>query len=178
MPLKCHGITCGDHRKLFKKIHSAFWTPTQAKVPKVGLKKVLKIKVRSHTASRNTCGGTWLLARISSAQFFHSPPQPSVHSFSFTSCNNSRGVFLDRASFSAAFSNSHAVFNISATALGIVFTRNLTISVLPSFFCWWAKACSSTSDFTFFSTMITVTSNVVRRFLFFHVLLYSLLIFN
>ena len=36
---------------------------------------------RSHTASRNTCGGTWLLARISSAQIFHIPPQPSVHSF-------------------------------------------------------------------------------------------------
>ena len=89
----CHGITCGDHRKSCKKIHSAFWTPTQAKLPEAGLQKVSKIKVkglskkvfpqfafpvivmfqylplplisRSHTASRNTCSGTWLLARIS-----------------------------------------------------------------------------------------------------------------
>ena len=147
----CHGLTCGDHRKSFKKIHSAFWTPTQAKLPEAGLQKVSKIKVkglskkvfpqfafpviimfrylplpfisRSHTASRNTCSGTWLLAKISSAQIFHSPSQPLVQSFSFASCSNSGRVFLDRASFSAAFSISHAVFNISATALGVRFTR-------------------------------------------------------
>ena len=161
----CHGMTCGDHRKSFKKIHSAFWTPTQAKLPEAGLQKVSKIKVNglrkkvfpqfacpvsimfrylplpcigtSHTGSQNTFSGTWLLARISSAQIIRSPSHPSVHSSSFGSCNNSWRVFLDCASFYAAFLISHTVFNISATALGMRLTRNLRRSVFPSFFCWW-----------------------------------------
>ena len=75
------------------------------------------------------------------AQIIHSPSQPSMHSFSFASCNNCKQVFLDHASFYTAFSISHAVFNISAIALGVPFTRNLTRYVLPSLH--MSRHCSS-----------------------------------
>ena len=84
--------------------------------------------------SRNTCSDTQLFDRISAAQICHCPLYPSTHSFSLAS-NNCMQVFLECASFSCAFSISHAEFNTSATVGGVRLTRNSARSVLPFFFC-------------------------------------------
>ena len=121
----------------------------------------LRIK-RSLTASRKTLCDTPLFERISSAQIFHCPLQPLAHSVCLASCNNSMRLFFDRASFSCAFSICHAEFNISATTQGVRLMRNSARSVFHSFFCSQARACSSTTDFSFLSTIISETSNADR----------------
>ena len=144
--ISCHGITWGDHRKSFRKMHSASCTPTQAKLTVAGLQKVLYIEVNGlsknvlpHfalpviitflylpllTVSRNRFSGTPLFARISSAQIFYWPLQPSVHSFCLASSNISIHLFFDRSRFFCAFSISYAAFNKSATAQGVQLMRN------------------------------------------------------
>ena len=115
------------------------------------------------TLSRNCCGGTSFTCKTSEAQTSHCPWIRQMHSSLAASRSKSILHFSLRRSVSWALCISHAASNSSFTTLVPRFIANSYRTVFPSLFCIFAYANSWVRCFTFLDTMISDTSNDVKR---------------
>ena len=115
------------------------------------------------TLSRNCCGGTSFTCKTSKAHTFHCPCIQQMHSSLAALESQSILHFPLWWSFSWALCISHAASNSSFTTLVPRFIANSYRTVFPSLFCIFAYANSWVRCFTFLDTMISDTSNDVKR---------------